>query len=111
MDSKTNQRVRITFSDGKQIEAVYDDTFGYKNPVTREQLVSMLHRMQGNPEAECDLSGFADAGKISDWAKASVTWAVDTGLMVGKGELLAPRDNATRAEASVLLLKYLEIVK
>ncbi len=79
--------------------------------VTREQLVSMLHRMQGNPLAECDLSGFADAGKISDWAKASVTWAVDTGLMVGKGELLAPRDNATRAEASVLLLKYLEIVK
>lgn len=77
--------------------------------VTREQLVSMLHRMQGSPAAECDLSGFSDAAKISDWAKESVTWAVSTELMVGKGELLAPRDNATRAEASVLLLKYLEI--
>ncbi len=77
--------------------------------VTREQLVSMLHRMKGNPAAEYDLSAFPDAAKISDWAKESVTWAVDTGLMVGKGELLAPRDNATRAEASVLLLKFLEI--
>ncbi len=77
--------------------------------VTREQLVSMLHRMQNNPSAEYDLSVFADASKVSDWAKESVTWAVSTGLIVGKGELLAPRDNATRAEASVLLLKYLEI--
>ncbi len=77
--------------------------------VTREQLVSMLHRMQNNPVAECDLSRFADAGKISNWAMESVAWAVDTGLIVGKGELIAPRDNATRAEGSVLLLKYLEI--
>ncbi|MBQ4602955.1 MAG: S-layer homology domain-containing protein [Clostridia bacterium] len=77
--------------------------------VTREQLVSMLHRMKNSPSAECDLSSFADENKVSDWAKESVMWAVDTGLMVGKGELLAPRDNATRAEGSVLLLKYLEI--
>ncbi|MBR6515204.1 MAG: S-layer homology domain-containing protein [Clostridia bacterium] len=77
--------------------------------VTREQLVSMLHRMKGNPTAEYDLSSFPDANKVSSWAKESVMWAVDTGLMVGKGERLAPRDNATRAEASVLLLKYLDI--
>lgn len=31
LDSKTNQRVRITFSDGKQIEGTYDDTFGYNH--------------------------------------------------------------------------------
>ena len=31
LDSKTNQRVRITFSDGKQIEAVYEDTYGYNH--------------------------------------------------------------------------------
>ncbi len=87
---------------------VSDGTYP-NNSITREQLVSMLHRMKGSPAAECDLSAFADSAKVSDWAKESVMWAVDTGLMVGKGELLAPRDNATRAEASVLLLKYLDI--
>lgn len=31
LDGDCKTRVRITFSDGKQIEAVYTDTFGYNH--------------------------------------------------------------------------------
>lgn len=31
LDTEQKPRVRITFSDGKQIEAVYTDTFGYNH--------------------------------------------------------------------------------
>ncbi|MCH5184140.1 MAG: hypothetical protein J1E00_08195 [Oscillospiraceae bacterium] len=31
LDTEQKPRVRITFSDGRQIEAVYTDTFGYNH--------------------------------------------------------------------------------
>ena len=77
--------------------------------VTREQLVSMLYRMESSPEVTGSLDSFNDASKVSDWAEDAMIWAVNTGLIVGRGDSLAPRANATRAEASVLLLKYLDI--
>ena len=45
LDSKTNQRVRITFSDGKQIEAVYDDTFGYNHSFYTDSGKEIAHRI------------------------------------------------------------------
>lgn len=87
---------------------VSDGTYPNNN-VTREQLVSMLYRMENNPSVSGDLSSFADHKNISSWAKDAMTWAVEKGLIVGRnGNNLAPRANATRAEASVLLLKYLD---
>lgn len=88
---------------------VSDGTYPNKN-ITREQLVSMLYRLSGEPEVKGDISSFADSGKVSDWAVDSMIWAVEKGLIVGRNDdTLAPRDNATRAEACVLLLKYLDI--
>lgn len=77
--------------------------------VTREQLVSMLYRMQNSPAVSGNLNSFADHNKVSDWAEDAMIWSVEKGLIVGRGATLAPRSNATRAEASVLLLKYLDI--
>ncbi len=77
--------------------------------ITREQLVSMLYRMQNSPAVSGSLSSFADHTKVSEWAEDAMLWAVNEGLIVGRGDSLAPRANATRAEASVLLLKYLDI--
>ena len=88
---------------------VSDGTYPNKN-ITREQLVSMLYRLSGEPAVEGSLESFADSGKVSSWAKDAMIWAVNEGLIVGRnGNTLAPKANATRAEGSVLLLKYLEI--
>ena len=37
LDTEQKPRVRITFSDGKQIEAVYTDTFGYNHSFYTDQ--------------------------------------------------------------------------
>ena len=50
------------------------------------------------------MSGFSDADQISGWAEEAMHWAVDSGLISGRGNgRLAPRDLITRAEAATLL--------
>lgn len=98
--------------DGYQSWSMENGVSDGKRPndnVTREQLVSMLYRMEKSPEVTGSLDRFSDSAKVSDWAKDAMVWAVNEGLIVGRGDSLAPRANATRAEASVLLLKYLDI--
>lgn len=82
------------------------ERFGPDDPVTREQLVTVLWRAAGTPSAE-SASAFADALAISDWAVDGVAWAVEAGLVSGKpGNLFDPAGQATRAEASVILARY-----
>lgn len=80
--------------------------FGPDDPVTREQLVTMLWRAAGTPSAEA-AGAFADASAISDWAADGVAWAVEAGLVSGKpGNLFDPAGQATRAEAAAILARY-----
>ena len=56
-----------------------------------------------------DVSGFADRGKIFDWAKTQVSWAIGAKLMNGKSDtLLDPAGQATRAEVSTILRRCME---
>lgn len=75
--------------------------------ITREQLVTMLHRFAGKPAAEGDLSAFTDGKTVSPWAKEAVIWAVEAGILQGSGGKLRPQATATRAETAQLLWKLL----
>lgn len=74
--------------------------------ITREQLVTMLHRFAGKPVAEGNLSAFTDGEMVSAWAKEAVAWAVKAGILQGSGGKLRPQATATRAETAQLLWKY-----
>ena len=75
--------------------------------VSREQFVTMFWRYCGSPKANATLVGFNDANKINDYAKEAMAWAVEKGIIIGKGNgLLAPNDNVTRAEAATILMAY-----
>lgn len=91
-----------------------DEWFGANDPVTRDQLVTLLYRYSDKyknydveVEGEVDLSRFADSDNISDYAEKAVEWAVSLGLIIGneKGEI-SPRDPASRAAAAVILMRY-----
>ena len=75
--------------------------------VTREQIATILWRYAGCPEAEADLSGYADAAKVSGYAKEAIEWAVAQGIMQGDGKKLHPLDSATRAEFACLVMRFL----
>ncbi|MBR4882092.1 MAG: S-layer homology domain-containing protein, partial [Clostridia bacterium] len=92
---------------------VSDDRFAPNDKVTRQQLARFLCtyaelRSIEMPEG-ADLSGFTDENKIADWAKESMETAVAAGLVTGMTETtLAPRDNATRAQISLIIKRFYE---
>lgn len=92
-----------------------DTTFDPINNVTREQMATILFRYTktaapDKAKASADLSGFADAGSVNDWAVDAMRWAVGqkliAGITLGKSLYLQPRGNATRAQAATILTRY-----
>ena len=81
-------------------------TFGTNDPVTREQVATILWRYAGSPAADGG-TPYADAGTISDWAAAAVDWAQADQIISGKpGNCFDPAGQATRAETAVILARY-----
>ncbi|MBE7004432.1 MAG: S-layer homology domain-containing protein, partial [Ruminococcaceae bacterium] len=62
--------------------------FAPNDPITREQLVTILYRyanLKGvNTNAQDNLKGFTDAKSVSAWATDAMRWAVGSGLVSGK---------------------------
>lgn len=84
--------------------------FGPGNPVTREQLATMLWRYAGSPESGETLGNFSDADKASDYAVSALCWTVEKGIVSGKGDgILAPTGKATRAEVAAMLMRFCEM--
>ena len=78
----------------------YEDGLFHPNqPITREQLVTMLWRMAGKPEADPLETGAAD------WAAEAMSWAIGRGVILGDGSGYSPRRTATRAEVAAILMR------
>ena len=87
-------------------------TYAPANSITREQLATMLYRMaQYNGQASTGsadvLNGFADRNAVHDWAKDAMCWAIENGIVTGKGNaILDPTGTATRAEVAAMLTRF-----
>lgn len=76
--------------------------------ITREQMITMVWRFLGEPEGDGDLTQFTDRNKIDGWAEDALAWAVEYGVISGRGEgILDPDGTANRAEAAQLLKNFL----
>ena len=89
----------------------YDGLFHPNDPVTRQQMASILYRYDlwaGNvPSVHGNLTKFTDADSVAAWAKNAMIWATDAGLIRGAGDgMLMPNGNATRAQVAVILKNY-----
>ncbi len=90
-----------------------DGTFAPDAPVTREELACMLANYakkvdQVNvsiEDADKVLSSMSDGSAVSDWAKGSVAWAVENGIMGNAGFVNAFND-ITRAETAAMVVNY-----
>ena len=99
----------IAWATGEGIVSGYDDaTFGGNNTLTREEASAIIHRLDETDTDKLD-ADFTDFDSVSDWAKPSVVWAAETGLINGhdNGEF-CPKDTITRAETSKILSEYLQ---
>lgn len=92
-----------------------EDSFGPDADITREQLAVMLWRFAQqlgiDVTMEGSLDGFSDGESASDFATQALRWAVAAGILNGdETGALNPGGNATRAEAAVMLQRFLENV-
>lgn len=97
-----------------------DQTFGPNDPITREQMAVMICRAlayRGSTGTEdqgggISLENFSDSQQMSSWALADITSVLRQGIMNGRSATeFAPLENATRAEAAVMILRMLDFIK
>ena len=70
-------------------------------PISRQEAMTVVARaleLDYDSYSKTDLSAFSDRGKISDWALPYVRAMVGADYIHGRGKVLAPQDNITRAE-------------
>ncbi len=71
--------------------------------ITREAAMTMLARSISVSSESDALDQFADAGKVSSWAKAGMTAMVEKGIINGMDGKLQPQGNVTRAQVAKML--------
>ena len=81
--------------------------FGTNDPVSREQIATILWRYAGSPSADAG-QDFVDESEIASYAAVAVDWARANGVVNGaNGNRFLPRNSASRAEVAVMLCNYL----
>ena len=99
------------------MESGVSDGTNMDGKITREQLCAMLYRYAQREDYDTTQGGMAireyeDYNSISAYALDAMGWAVNAGLVQGRGGKLAPQAYATRAEIAVILDRFLtNIVK
>ncbi|MCU6687566.1 family 43 glycosylhydrolase [Dorea acetigenes] len=91
--------------------------FGTNDPITREQMVTMMYRyadhMGYESEEPADISKYTDADKVTEFAEAAMKWAVGNGIIEGKENTdgsyrLDPQDSTSRAECAIIIQRFME---
>jgi hypothetical protein len=100
------------------VKGVSSTGFAPQAQITRQEMAAMLVRALaklGRPvEVGADegvqiLGRFNDRQEIAPWAADALAAAVKAGVVVGRGnDLVAPKANATRAEAVVMIKRVLQ---
>ncbi len=115
-----NTTANMSFSDVKEsdwyysyVKAVYekglmkgisDTEFAPNEKLTRAMFVTILYRMDGEPEA--NQSAFTDIEKDS-WYEKAVAWANANGIVQGVSENeFAPNTNITREQMATIIFRY-----
>lgn len=95
----------IWAEDSGLISGYSDGRFGVDDPVTRQQVATILWRWAGSPEAAGE--DYADENTIAAYAQTAVDWSRSRGILAGReGNRFAPNEHATRSEVVSALYQY-----
>ena len=88
-----------------------NDLFYPDRSTSREELVQVLYNYAEYKgitlPALGDLSKYPDGGKVQDWAKTAMSWAIGLGLINGfEDNTLQPEASTTRAQAATMLMGF-----
>lgn len=96
-------------------QGVGEGRFAPDAVVTREQMVTILHRFARYQERDVsagestNILSYTDAFDVAEWAIPGFQWACGTGLVEGvETDKLAPQGELTRSQLAALLHRYME---
>ena len=83
-----------------------ETTFEPQTTMSRAMLVTVLHRMEGEPKPASETSVFEDVPE-GTWYTEGVTWAAEMGIVEGYGDgKFGPTDDVTREQMAAILYRY-----
>ena len=86
------------------MKGISDTEFAPNEKLTRAMFVTILYRMDGEPEART--SAFTDVEKGA-WYEKAVAWANAKGIVQGVSEtVFAPNENITREQMATIIFRY-----
>ena len=100
------------------VKGTGEHTFSPEMPIQREQLALILYGYTAKYAPSClggaaPIGGFPDAGSVSNWAYAAMSWAVGNGLISGSESngvsYLMPKSSATRAQVSAIMMRFCQL--
>ena len=96
----------------KVITGYESGKFGPSEVITREQMALMMYRYAKfcglNTQNSANLNSYPDAGKVSDFSREAMSWAVGTGLIQGDQGTLNPQGSASRAHCATIITRFIE---
>lgn len=88
----------------KMMSGTGDDTFSPGATTDRRMIVTILHRLEGSPQA--GKSSFPDVDP-NQWYAAAVDWAAEKGVVNGYDNgRFGPADRITREQLAAILYRY-----
>jgi len=92
------------------IQGYSDHSFRGDQPITRAEIAAMVMRSLDIKDTDSGKLTFVDSDRIPGWAREWVKAAVAEGIIKGSSaNTFLPNDNATRAEATVIILRLLSL--
>lgn len=91
-----------------------DDTFAPDQPITREEMVTVLYRYNEykkystHTNSPQKIKAFSDYGDVSTWAFKAMKWACGEGIINGSDGLILPQDNTERCQIAAILHRFIE---
>lgn len=87
------------------VNGMTDTTFEPATEMSRAMLVTVLWRLEGEPESSSTSTPFTDL--VKDWYVDSVRWASENGIVIGIDDThFAPEDKVTREQIAAILMRY-----
>jgi hypothetical protein len=110
-----SEAVRWATSEGV-VTGYGNGLFGTNDPITREQLATMLWRYAQTEGYDVSIGedtnilSYTDVADLSEYAIPAMQWAVGAGIIngTGDGSTLTPQGQATRAQAATVLMRFCE---
>ncbi|MDN4081781.1 S-layer homology domain-containing protein, partial [Paenibacillus polymyxa] len=105
--------------DAGLIRGYGNQSFGPEKVITREEIaviaekaVDYVQTLNTIPSSEEYKEVYSDSSTVSPWAQQAMAQATEQGLIKGVSpDLLAPKQHATRVEATSILKRFLQLIK